>query len=202
MENLRYNNYGFWIRNRSVPIHGIDSTITEVIMFTNRLQNAINDQINAEFYSAYLYLSMSAYFESKDLPGFAHWMRIQYEEEIIHALKFFDFLNDRGARVVLNAIDSPPSEFGEVEDVFANVLLHEQKVTSLIHNLYSLALDEGDYPTQSLLQWFIDEQVEEEKTASDVLAQIRMVKDYPPGILMLDRELGSRPTAGAAPDAA
>lgn len=178
-------------------IAGIDSSITEVIMFTKRLQNAINDQINAEFYSAYLYLSMSAYLESKDLPGFAHWMRIQYEEEAIHALKFFDFLNDRGARVILSAIDSPPAEFGDVEDVFANVLSHEQKVTSLIHNLYALALEEGDYPTQSLLQWFIDEQVEEEKNASDVLARIRMVKDYPPGILMLDQELGSRPAANA-----
>ena len=170
-------------------------------MFTKRLQNAINDQINAEFYSAYLYLSMSAYLESKDLPGFAHWMRIQYEEEIIHAMKFLDFLNDRGARVVLDAIDKPPAEFGEVDEVFANVLLHEQKVTSLIHNLYALALDEGDYPTQSLLQWFIDEQVEEEKTASDVLARIRMVKDYPPGILMLDQELGSRQIASAKPAA-
>ncbi len=162
-------------------------------MFTERLQNAINDQINAEYYSAYLYLAMSAHFESKDLPGMAAWMRMQYEEEIIHALKFFDYMNDRGARVVLKAIDAPPVEFGSPVEVFEEVLAHEQKVTSLIHNLYTLAMEEGDYPTQSLLQWYIDEQVEEEKNASDVLARMRMVQDYPPGILMLDQELGARP---------
>ena len=162
-------------------------------MFTERLQNAINDQINAEFYSAYLYLAMSAHFEEEDLPGMAHWMRMQYEEEVIHALKFFDFMNDRGARVVLKAIDAPPSEFGSVVDVLAEVLAHEQKVTSLIHNLYTLALEEGDYPTQSLLQWYIDEQVEEEKSASEVLARVKRVQDYPPGILMIDQELAQRP---------
>jgi len=162
-------------------------------MFTQRLQNAINEQIAAEFYSAYLYLSMSAYLEQKDLPGMAHWMRMQYEEEVIHALKFFDYLNDRGARVVLQAIDAPPAEFGSVVDVFTEVLAHEQKVTSLIHNLYALALEEGDYPTQSLLQWYIDEQVEEEKSASEVLARVKMVQDYPPGILMIDQELANRP---------
>ncbi|HID33386.1 MAG TPA: ferritin [Anaerolineae bacterium] len=162
-------------------------------MFSERLQAAINDQINAEYYSAYLYLSMAAYLEYKDLPGMAHWMRMQYEEEVFHALKFFDFMNDRGARVILRAIDAPPSDFGSVEEVFAEVLAHEQKVTALIHNLYKLAVEENDYPTQSLLQWFIDEQVEEEKAASDVLARVRMVKDYPPGILMIDDALGQRP---------
>ncbi len=162
-------------------------------MFTERLQNAINDQIAAEFYSAYLYLAMSAYFESKDLPGMAHWMRMQYEEEVIHALKFFDYMNDRGAPVVLNAIDAPPAEFGSVTEVFEEVLAHEQKVTSLIHNLYTLAVEEGDYPTQSLLQWYIDEQVEEEKSASEVLARVKMVQDYPPGLLMMDQELAARP---------
>ena len=161
-------------------------------MFTERLQNAINDQINAEFYSAYLYLAMSAHFEAEDLPGMAHWMRMQYEEEVIHAMKFFDFMNDRGARVVLKAIDAPPAEFGSVVNVFAEVLAHEQKVTSLIHNLYTLAIEEGDYPTQSLLKWYIDEQVEEEKSASEVLARMKMVQDYPPGILMIDQELAGR----------
>ncbi len=163
------------------------------MMFSERLQAAINDQINAEFYSAYLYLAMSAYLEDRDLPGMAHWMRMQYEEEIFHALKFFDFMIDRGARVILKAIDAPPTEFGTVEDVFAEVLAHEQKVTALIHNLYKMAVEEGDYPTQSLLQWFIDEQVEEEKNANDVLARVRMVKDYPPGLLMIDEALAQRP---------
>jgi len=161
-------------------------------MFSERLQNAINEQINAEYYSAYLYLSMCAYLEDQDLPGMAHWMRMQYEEEVIHALKLFDFMNDRGARVILKGIDTPPSEFGSVLEVFEEVLAHEKKVTGLIHDLYKLALDEGDYPTQSLLQWYIDEQVEEEKSASDVLARVRMVKDFPPGILMIDESLGVR----------
>lgn len=161
-------------------------------MFSERLQFAVNDQINAEYSSAYLYLSMSAHFESNDLPGMANWMRMQYEEEIIHALKFFDFMSDRGASVVLKAIAAPAVEFGTPLEIFEQVLSHEQKVTGLIHNLYTLALEESDYPTQSLLQWYIDEQVEEEKTAGDVLAQVRMVKDFPPGILMLDRELATR----------
>ncbi len=162
-------------------------------MFSQRLQDAINDQINAEYYSAYLYLAMAAYLEYKDLPGMAHWMRMQYEEEVFHALKFFDFMNDRGARVILKAIEAPPTDFGSVEDIFAQVLAHEQHVTALIHNLYKLAVEENDYPTQTLLQWFIDEQVEEEKSASDVLARVRMVKDYPPGILLIDQELAQRP---------
>ncbi len=162
-------------------------------MFTERLQNAINEQIVAEFYSAYLYLAMSAYLENKDLPGMAHWMRMQYEEEVIHALKFFDYMNDRGARVILSAIDAPPAEFDSVVAVFEEVLAHEQKVTSLIHNLYTLAIEEGDYPTQSLLHWYIDEQVEEEKSASEVLARLKMVQDYPPGLLMMDQELAARP---------
>jgi ferritin len=162
-------------------------------MFTQRLKEAINQQINAEYYSAYLYLSMSAYLESLDLPGMAHWMRMQYEEEVIHTLKFFDFINDRGARVYLTAIEAPPTDFGSVVEVFEEVLKHEQHVTHLIHNLYALAIEENDYPTQSLLKWYIDEQVEEEKTASDVLAKIRMMKDYPPGLLMIDQELATRP---------
>ncbi len=162
-------------------------------MFSQRLQDAINDQINAEYYSAYLYLSMAAYLEYKDLPGMAHWMRMQYEEEVFHALKFFDFMNDRGGRVILKAIEAPPADFGSVEAIFAQVLEHEQHVTARIHDLYKLAVEEGDYPTQTLLQWFIDEQVEEEKSASDVLARVRMVKDYPPGILLIDQELAQRP---------
>lgn len=162
-------------------------------MLTERLQNALNDQLNAEYYSAYLYLSMAAYLESLDFPGMAHWMRMQYEEEVIHALKFFDFINDRDGRVILKAIDQPPSDFGSIEQVFEEVLAHEQKVTGLIHNLYALAVEENDYPTQSMLQWFIDEQVEEEKTASEMLAKVRLVKDYPPGLLMLDQEMSTRP---------
>jgi ferritin len=136
---------------------------------------------------------MSAYLESLDFPGMAHWMRMQYEEEVIHALKFFDFINDRDGRVFLKAIAEPPSEFGTVVEIFEEVLAHERKVTGLIHDLYALAVEENDYPTQSMLQWFIDEQVEEEKTASEMLAKVRLVQDYPPGLLMLDQEMSTRP---------
>ncbi|RME80811.1 MAG: ferritin [Caldilineae bacterium] len=161
-------------------------------MLSKKLQDAINEQINAELYSAYVYLSMAAYFEDQNLPGFAHWMRLQHDEEQVHAMKLFDFLVDRGARVVLKAIDAPPVEFESPLQVFEAALEHERKVTGLINDLYGLALEEGDYPTQVLLQWFISEQVEEEKSADDIVQQLRLVGDYPPGLLMLDREMAAR----------
>ena len=161
-------------------------------MFTQKLQDAINEQINAELYSAYIYLSMAADLEDKNLPGFAHWMRLQHDEEQVHAMKLFDFMLDRGARVALKAIGEPQSTWGSVLEVFEGALAHEQKVTALIHALYKLALEENDYPTQSLLQWFIDEQVEEEKNAGDAVAQLQMMGDFGPGLLMMDREMAQR----------
>ncbi|NOZ48815.1 MAG: ferritin [Chloroflexi bacterium] len=169
-------------------------------MLNEKLQQAISEQINAEFYSAYLYLSMAAYLEDINLPGFAHWMRIQYDEEVIHTLKFFDFLIARGGRVVLKGIDAPPAEFDSVLHVFEATLQHEQHVTSLINKLYKLAKEEGDYPTEVLLQWFITEQVEEEKNAGDAVQQLRMIGDFGPGLLTMDREMAARPAA--APPAA
>ena len=164
-------------------------------MISPAIQNAINDQIKHEFFSSYLYLSMSAYFETLSLPGFAHWMRVQSQEEHEHAMKFFDFLNDRGGSVELQALDQPPGEFQSPLDVFEQSLAHERKVTALIHRLYELALKESDYATQTLLQWFITEQVEEEKNAGQIVEQLKMTGGEPSALLLLDRELAGRGVA-------
>ena len=161
-------------------------------MLNKKLENAINDQIQRELASAYIYLSMAAYFEANTLPGFANWMRIQFHEEQAHAFKFFDFIYDRGGEVKLQPIEGPPTEFESPIAVFEKALAHEQKITGHINDLYTLAIEEKDYPSQSLLQWFIDEQVEEEKNAGDILDTLKMVKDNPHAVLMLDRELRAR----------
>jgi ferritin len=156
------------------------------------LLESINQQITNEMYSGYLYLSMAAHFEAEGLPGFARWMRLQAQEELEHAMKFFDFVNDRGERVTLNAIERPPAEFGTPLDIFEMVLEHEEEVTSLIHDLYETALEEQDYATQVMLHWFIDEQIEEERAASDIVALLERAGDDGPGLLMLDRQMGER----------
>jgi ferritin len=161
-------------------------------MLSKAMQDAINEQIKNELYSAYLYLSMAAYFETGNLPGSAHWMRVQSQEEVAHAMKFFDFVNERGGRVVLQAIDQPPVEFDSPSDVFEKTLEHERKVTALIHHLYEVALKENDYAAQVMLHWFIEEQVEEEDQASQILETLRMVGDKGNALVMLDRQLGSR----------
>jgi len=161
-------------------------------MLSKTMQEAINEQIKHELYSAYLYLSMAAYYEANSLPGFAHWMRQQAQEEQSHALKLFDFVVDRGGRVTLQAIAQPPSEFQSPRQVFEQVLEHERKVTSLIHQLYALAHQENDYPTQVMLQWFITEQVEEEKNAAQILDTMQMAGDKGQALIMLDRALGQR----------
>ena len=162
-------------------------------MLSQTVQDAINDQIGKEVYSAYLYLSMSGYFESINLPGFARWMRIQYQEELQHALKFFDFINDREGRVALKAIPAPPADFQSPLDAFQQALEHERAVTGMINQLYGVALRENDYPAQVLLQWFISEQVEEEKNASNIVEQLKMIGNNGSALLILDRELGARP---------
>jgi ferritin len=164
-------------------------------MISSTIQNAINDQIKHEFFSSYLYLSMSAYFETLSLPGFARWMRMQSQEEHEHAMKFFDFLNDRGGSVELQALDQPAGEFQSPLDVFEQSLAHERKVTALINRLYELALKENDYATQTLLQWFITEQVEEEKNAGQIVEQLKMTGGEPSALLLLDRELAGRGAA-------
>ncbi len=167
-------------------------------MFSSAMEKAINDQIQKELYSAYVYLSMAAYFETNNLTGAASWMRLQHQEEQVHAMKFFDFINDRGGRVVLQAIQQPPTDFASPLAVFEAALAHEQKVSRSIHDLYALAVKENDYPTQAMLQWFINEQVEEEKNASAIVAQLRMIGDSPAALFMIDQQLGARQPEAAA----
>ena len=161
-------------------------------MLGKKMQDAINEQINAELYSAYLYLSMAAYTEAANLPGFAHWMRAQANEEVEHALKFFKYVGERGGRVVLKAIEQPQAEWTSPLQVFEDTLEHERKVTSLINGLYEVALEEKDYASQMLLHWYIEEQVEEESNAEQIVAALKMAGEKPQGLLMVDRQLASR----------
>lgn len=166
-------------------------------MISEKIQKAINDQINAEFYSSYLYLSMAAYFESENYKGFAIWMRMQAEEEKEHAYKLYDYMNDRGGHVVLAAIEAPPADFKSVQDVYEKTLGHERKVTAMINKLNALALEENDFATAAHLQWFITEQVEEEATAEDILNQIKMVDGKAGSLFYIDRHMAKRQAEGA-----
>jgi ferritin len=161
-------------------------------MLSDRLQDAINRQINNELFSAHLYLSMSAYFESLDLNGFAHWMKLQFEEETAHALKLFDYVNDRDGRVLLHAIEQPPIEFESPHSVMRSALEHERLVTSMINDLYALAVSERDYPSHVLLEWFVAEQVEEEKVLTELVDHMDLIGDDGTGLLILDGRLGDR----------
>lgn len=161
-------------------------------MLSEAVQDAMNEQIRAEFFSAYQYLSMAGYCESENLPGFAHWMRAQSREELQHAMKFYDFVLERNGRVTLLPIDAPTVEFGSPLEVFERALEHERKVTGMINALYGLAAGENDYASQTFLQWFVTEQVEEEKNAGDVVETLKMVGDSTEALFLLDRELGRR----------
>jgi ferritin len=156
------------------------------------MQDAMNEQINKEFFSSYLYLSMAAYFEDKNLMGFAHWMRLQADEEREHALKFYNYVLDAGGRVYLKAIDAPQTEWKSNLQVVEQVAEHEAKVTASIHSLYELALKEKDYPAQVMLHWFINEQVEEEKNAAELVAKLRLIEERGTAVLMLDHRLSKR----------
>ena len=161
-------------------------------MLNKNIQSAIDKQINAEIWSAYLYLSMSAYFESQNLRGFANWMKIQWQEETSHAIKFFDYVHSRGGQVSLKPIDTVQTTWKNAIDVFSDTLEHEQFVTSLINKIANLAVEEKDHATSSMLQWFISEQIEEEANAEQILVQLKMIGDNGYGMLMLDRELATR----------
>ena len=163
-------------------------------MFNSKVEKAINEQIKNELYSAYLYLSMAAYFDSINLPGFAHWMRVQFAEEQEHAKKFYHFVYERGGRVILQALDQPPSEWTSPLAVFEETLKHEQKVTALINDLYALAVQENDYASQVFLQWFISEQVEEEANATQIIETLKMVGEKGQALVMLDHQLARRGT--------
>jgi ferritin len=166
----------------------------EITLLGKAVEEAMNEQIKNELFSAYQYLSMAAYCESENLPGFAQWMRAQSQEETVHAMKFYDFVLERNGRVVLRAIDEPLVEFGSPLEVFERALEHEQMVTAMINDLYGLALRENDYASQTFLQWFVTEQVEEEKNAGDVVETLRMIGDGSEALFLLDRELGQRQT--------
>lgn len=161
-------------------------------MISKKLENELNKQINAELFSAYLYLSMASYLDSKNLPGFAHWMKMQFKEEQFHAQKLYDYINGRGGRIIFTQIETPKAEWKDVIDVFKNVFTHEQKVTGLINNLVNLAMEEKDHATVNMLQWFVSEQVEEEASASDILEKLKYVDGKGPGLFMMDRELMQR----------
>jgi ferritin len=161
-------------------------------MLSKSLQDAINEQMKHEIESAYLYLAMSAYCESKNLPGTATWLRIQWQEELSHAMKLFTYVHARGGRAILKAIEQPPTDYKSPHEIFKQVLQHEQKVTGMINKLYETAIKEGDYATQVELQWFIAEQVEEEKNATEILNLLEMVGDSGISLMMLDRQLGAR----------
>jgi len=161
-------------------------------MLSENMEKALNKQINAELYSSYLYLSMAAYFHSVGLDGFANWMRAQAKEEDVHAMKIFDYVNERGARVVLAEIEGPKTTWSSAVEVFEETLSHEQKVTALINGLVDLAKKESDHATDNFLQWFVAEQVEEEASADEVLNKVKLVGGEGNGIYMLDKELGAR----------
>ena len=164
----------------------------------SKIESAFNEQLNAELFSSYLYLSMAAYFESQNLKGMAGWMRMQAIEEHMHGMKFFDFINECGGRVTLAKIKEPKTEWSSPLDAFEDTCKHESKVTGLINDLVDLAVKERDHAANAFLQWFITEQIEEEATAQEIRDQLKLVSDNPVALFMIDRELGQRaaPAAG------
>lgn len=165
-------------------------------MISQGLTRQINQQINVEFFSAYMYLAMSADCADRNLTGFAHWLRAQAEEEVDHAMRFFNFLLERGARVELQEIKGPPSSFGSPLEIMQKSLEHERFVTARINELYATALEEKDYPAQVLLQWFVTEQVEEEASIDEIVERMKLFGEEGSALLMLDTQLGARPAEG------
>ncbi len=161
-------------------------------MLSDKMLKALNDQINAELYSSYLYLSMGAYFQDLNLSGFAQWMKVQSLEELTHAMKFYAFVSDRGGRVTMSPIAGPPVRWDSPLAVFQEALAHEQKVTGLINKLVDLAIKEKDHATNTFLQWFVTEQVEEEASANEVVQKLKLMGDAQGGLFMLDQEMSQR----------
>ena len=161
-------------------------------MISNKMAEALNVQLNKEMYSAYLYMAMSARCTSLGLKGFANWFMVQYQEEMAHAMKFYDYIHSQGSRLNLMAIEQPPAEYDSPLAMFEKTLTHEQFVTKLIHNLVDLAISEKDHATNAFLQWFVTEQIEEEENASDLVAKLKLVGDKADALFMLDKELATR----------
>lgn len=167
-------------------------------MISRTMEAALNGHITAEFHSAHLYLSMAAWCESAGLRGCAHWMMLQYGEETAHALKFYTHVLDRGGQVTLEPVPAPPSRFASALDLFERTLAHEREVTARINDLYALASKENDFASQAFLNWFVNEQVEEEKAAQDIIDRLRLAGEDGAALLLIDRELSTRTTARAA----
>ncbi len=161
-------------------------------MISEKMQEALNSQVNKEFYSAYLYLAMSAYCNAIGFPGFSNWMQQQYQEESLHVTKMYNYILSQGGKIHLQQIDEPPTEYGTPLDIFEQTLAHEQFITRCINELMTLAIDEHDYATQTFLQWYVSEQVEEESTVNDILAPLRMVGKEGGGLMMIDQQLAKR----------
>ena len=162
------------------------------IMLNRKIETALNDQLNYELYSSYLYMSMASYFHSVNLKGFANWMTIQAQEELFHALKFYNFIIERGAKVILHQIHAPKTEWNSPKEAFESRTKHEQFVTERINKLVDLAIENKDHATNIFLQWFVTEQIEEEASASDVINKLKLMGDSAGGLFMLDSELAQR----------
>jgi len=161
-------------------------------MISKRLVDAFNEQINKELYSEYYYLTMAAWLDSENLPGCANFFKVQVEEERFHAMKMYDFVNERGGKIIMGAIKCPPVEFDSVLDVFEKAYEHEQLVTKLIYGLMDVAIEEKDHAAKSFLNWFIDEQVEEEASMDTIVGKLRMIGGNGHGLLMIDNDLSTR----------
>ncbi len=161
-------------------------------MPNQKTMESFNQQINEEIFSSYLYLSMAAYFESKNLKGMAHWMRLQTEEENMHAMKFFDFVLQRGGKINLSKIEGPKTDWASPLEAFEDSYKHEEKITSLINNLVDLSLKEKDHAANAFLQWFVTEQVEEEANVLEIVEKLKLAGDHPEVLLMIDKELSQR----------
>ncbi len=161
-------------------------------MLSKKMESVLNEQINREMYSAYLYMAMSNYMDGEGLKGFSKWFMVQYHEEMYHAMKIYEHVQRRGGTPELQSIEKPPAEFGTPMEAFNKTLEHEQFITKSINELYNLAAQEKDYASQNFLQWYVDEQVEEEENDNDIIAQLKLIGDKPQALIMLDRELGAR----------
>ena len=171
-------------------------------MFSDAMVSQLNEQITKELYSSYLYLQMAAYFDDQNLPGAAAWMKVQAQEEIAHAMIFYNYVNERGGKVVLGPIDQPTADYESALDVFEKTLAHEQKVTASINSLMDRAIDEKDYATRNRLDWFIEEQVEEEANPTEIIGQLKLAGDHAGGLFLVDKELGARTFVPPSPLAA
>jgi ferritin len=170
----------------------IESKHGGITILSENMQEALNNQMNAELYSSYLYLSMAAYYRSIDLQGFAHWMHCQAKEELFHGIKLYNFINERGGKAIMKPIEGPPTEWNSPSAPIEHAYNHELKVTGLINDLVNLAIEEKDHATNNFLQWFVKEQVEEEASADEVVKKLKLTGGEGNGLFMLDQELAAR----------